>query len=145
MNLADFSAEALSRAFRRREASPVDAAAAVFRRLDQWQPKINAFCFEDRERTLAEARASEARWQAGAPLSPLDGVPISIKDLILTKGWPTRRGSRTIDPAQAWTDDAPSVARCREAGLVIIGKTTTPEFGIKGTTDNTLTGITRNP
>ena len=145
MNLADFSAEALSRAFRRREASPVDAAAAVFRRLDQWQPKINAFCFEDRERTLAEARASEARWQAGAPLSPLDGVPISIKDLILTKGWPTRRGSRTIDPAQAWTDDAPSVARCREAGLVIIGKTTTPEFGIKGTTDNTLTGVTRNP
>ncbi|HQA35185.1 MAG TPA: amidase family protein, partial [Casimicrobium huifangae] len=145
MNLADFSAEALSRAFRRREASPVDAAAAVFRRLDQWQPKINAFCFEDRERTLADARASEARWQAGAPLSPLDGVPISIKDLILTKGWPTRRGSRTINPTQPWNDDAPSVARCREAGLVIIGKTTTPEFGIKGTTDNTLTGVTRNP
>ena len=145
VNLADFSADALSRAFRRREASPVDAAAAVFNRLDRWQSKINAFCFEDRERTLADARASEARWQAGAPLSPLDGVPISIKDLILTKGWPTRRGSRTINPTQPWNDDAPSVARCREAGLVIIGKTTTPEFGIKGTTDNTLTGVTRNP
>lgn len=145
MNLADFSAEALARAFRRGEASPVDAAAAVFARLDGWQAKINAFCFEDRERTLADARTSEARWQAGAPLSPLDGVPISIKDLILTRGWPTRRGSRTIDPGQPWNDDAPSVARCREAGLVIIGKTTTPEFGIKGTTDNTLTGVTRNP
>ena len=85
MNLADFSAEALARAFRRREASPVDAATAVFTRLDQWQPKINAFCFEDRERTLAEARASEARWQAGAPLSPLDGVgpdDLNIRGLI---------------------------------------------------------------
>ena len=145
MNPADFSAEALSRAFRRGELSPVDVATAVFARLDAWQPKINAFCYQDRERTFADARASEARWLAAAPRSPLDGVPISIKDLILTQGWPTRRGSRTIDPNQPWNDDAPSVARIREAGLVIIGKTTTPEFGIKGTTDNTLTGVTRNP
>ena len=145
MNLADLSAEELSRSFRRKQASPVEAVNAVFARLDVWQPKINAFCFEDREKTLADAKASEARWQAGAPLSPLDGVPISIKDLILTQGWPTLRGSRTIDATQAWVDDAPSVARIREAGLVIFAKTTTPEFGIKGTTDNTLTGVTRNP
>ena len=145
MNLADLSAEELSRRFRRRQASPVEAVNAVFARLDAWQPKINAFCFEDREKTLADARASEARWQAGAPLSPLDGVPISIKDLILTEGWPTLRGSRTIDPNQAWSDDAPITARIRESGLVIFAKTTTPEFGIKGTTDNTLTGVTRNP
>lgn len=145
MNLADLSAEELSRCFRRKEASPVEAVTAVFARLDVWQPTINAFCFEDREKTLADATASEARWQAGAPLSPLDGVPISIKDLILTQGWPTRRGSRTVDAAQAWVDDAPSVARIRESGLVIFAKTTTPEFGIKGTTDNTLTGVTRNP
>ncbi len=113
--------------------------------MDAWQPKINAFCFEDRNRSFADAQASEARWQAGAPLSPLDGVPISIKDLILTQGWPTLRGSRTVDASQAWADDAPSVARIREAGLVIFAKTTTPEFGIKGTTDNLLTGVTRNP
>jgi aspartyl-tRNA(Asn)/glutamyl-tRNA(Gln) amidotransferase subunit A len=145
VNPADLSASELSQRFRRRELSPVETAIAVFARLDQWQPRINAFCFEDRARSLAEARASEARWQAGAPLSLLDGVPISIKDLILTQGWPTRRGSRSIDVNQPWNDDAPSVARLREAGLVIIGKTTTPEFGIKGTTDNMLTGITRNP
>ena len=144
-NLADLSAVELSRHFGRNEASPVEAINAVFARLDAWQPKINAFCFEDREKTLADARASEARWLARSPLSPLDGVPISIKDLMLTQGWPTLRGSRTIDPNQLWNDDAPCVARLREAGLVIIGKTTTPEFGIKGTTDNTLTGVTRNP
>ena len=142
---ADLSASELSLRFRLRELSPVETLHAVFARLDAWQPKINAFCYEDRDASVKDALASEARWQAGVPLSSLDGVPISIKDLILTKGWPTRRGSRTVDVNQAWNDDAPSVARIREAGLVIFGKTTTPEFGIKGTTDNTLTGVTRNP
>ncbi len=145
MNPADLSASELSRCFRRRELSPVETLGAVLHRLDAWQPKINAFCFEDRDAALRDAKASEARWQAGAPLSPLDGVPIAIKDLILTKGWPTLRGSRTVDTNQSWDDDAPSVARIREAGMVIFGKTTTPEFGIKGTTDNLLTGVTRNP
>ena len=142
---ADLCASELSRRFRLRELSPVETLHAVFARLDAWQPKINAFCYQDRDASVKDALASEARWQAGVPLSSLDGVPISIKDLILTKGWPTRRGSRTVDVNQAWNDNAPSVARIREAGLVIFGKTTTPEFGIKGTTDNTLTGVTRNP
>ena len=144
-NLADFSALELSQQFAGHTVSPVETLHAVFARLDAWQPKINAFCFQERSRSLADAQASEARWKAGAPRSPLDGVPISIKDLMLTEGWPTLRGSRTISAAQSWLDDAPCVARLREAGLVIFGKTTTPEFGIKGTTDNTLTGITRNP
>jgi aspartyl-tRNA(Asn)/glutamyl-tRNA(Gln) amidotransferase subunit A len=78
-------------------------------------------------------------------LDALDGVPVSIKDLILTKGWPTLRGSRTVNPQQDWEVDAPSVGRLREAGAVIFGKTTTPEFGCKGATDNLLTGVTRNP
>jgi aspartyl-tRNA(Asn)/glutamyl-tRNA(Gln) amidotransferase subunit A len=75
----------------------------------------------------------------------LDGVPTSIKDIILTKGWPTLRGSKTVDPKGPWNDDAPAVARLREAGAVLFGKTTTPEFGWKGVTDSPLTGITRNP
>jgi aspartyl-tRNA(Asn)/glutamyl-tRNA(Gln) amidotransferase subunit A len=78
-------------------------------------------------------------------LSPLDGVPVAVNDLLLTKGWPTRRGSLTVDPEGPWADDAPGVARLREAGAVLIGKTTTPEFGWKGTTDGPLTGVTRNP
>jgi aspartyl-tRNA(Asn)/glutamyl-tRNA(Gln) amidotransferase subunit A len=91
------------------------------------------------------AEGSEARWTEGEPLSPLDGVPVAIKDILLTKGWPTRRGSLTVDPNGPWTEDAPCVARLREAGAVLIGKTTTPEFGWKGSTDSPLTGITRNP
>ena len=78
-------------------------------------------------------------------LGALDGVPTSIKDLILTRGWPTRRGSRTVDPQQPWEVDAPVTARLREAGAVLLGKTATPEFGCKGETNSPLTGITRNP
>jgi aspartyl-tRNA(Asn)/glutamyl-tRNA(Gln) amidotransferase subunit A len=70
---------------------------------------------------------------------------VSIKDLILTRGWPTLRGSRTVDPEQRWDVDAPATARLREAGAVLIGKTTTPEFGCKAETNSPLTGITRNP
>jgi aspartyl-tRNA(Asn)/glutamyl-tRNA(Gln) amidotransferase subunit A len=72
-------------------------------------------------------------------------VPCSVKDLILTKGWPTLRGSRTISPDQVWADNAPCVDRLLESGAVLLGKTTTPEFGWKGVTDSPLTGVTRNP
>ncbi|HEX4327399.1 MAG TPA: amidase, partial [Burkholderiales bacterium] len=89
--------------------------------------------------------ASEARWHKGRPLSFIDGVPAGIKDLVLAKGWPTLRGSKTVDPAGPWNDDAPATARLREAGAVLLGKTTTPEWGWKGVTDSPLTGITRNP
>src|SRR5215469_8399599 len=79
------------------------------------------------------------------PLSFIDGVPATIKDLVLTKGWPTLRGSRTVDASQSWNEDAPATQRLREAGAVLLGKTTTPEFGWKGVCDSPLTGITRNP
>src|SRR5436190_14957042 len=78
-------------------------------------------------------------------MDSLDGVPVSIKDLILTRGWPTLRGSRTIDRAQTWDIDAPVTARLREEAAVFLGKTNTPEFGIKATTNSFLTGITMNP
>jgi aspartyl-tRNA(Asn)/glutamyl-tRNA(Gln) amidotransferase subunit A len=99
----------------------------------------------DHEAALRDARASEARWLRGEPAGPLDGVPTSIKDLLLVRGWPTLRGSRTTDPKQPWDVDAPSTARLREAGAVLLGKTTTPEFGWRGSTDSPLSGITRNP
>ena len=72
-------------------------------------------------------------------------MPTSVKDLLLTSGWPTRRGSRTIDPAGPWAVDAPAVANLRAHGAVLVGKTTTPEWGWKGVTDSPLTGVTRNP
>ena len=72
-------------------------------------------------------------------------MPVAIKDIFLTRGWPTLRGSPTVDPAGPWEDDAPAVAALRRHGAVLPGKTTTPEFGWKGVTDSPLTGITRNP
>jgi aspartyl-tRNA(Asn)/glutamyl-tRNA(Gln) amidotransferase subunit A len=143
-DLARATAVELHALYRGKQASPVEVATAVLDRIEAVNPVLNCFCLVDRDTTLAQARESEARWQAGLPLSPLDGVPVSIKDLTLTAGWPTLRGSRTIDPDQDWNEDSPAVARLREAGAVLSGKTTTPEFGWKGVTDNTLTGITRN-
>ena len=144
-NTHELTAAELSTAFAKRELSPVEVAEACLARIEALDAEINAFCLVDPEVTRAQAEASEQRWMEGAPLSPLDGVPVAIKDLLLTKGWPTRRGSLTVDPKGPWTDDAPGVARLREAGAVLIGKTTTPEFGWKGSTDSPLTGITRNP
>jgi aspartyl-tRNA(Asn)/glutamyl-tRNA(Gln) amidotransferase subunit A len=94
---------------------------------------------------LDQARAAESRWQRNEPCGLVDGVPVSIKDLVLTKGLPTRRGSLLVDSDQKWSEDAPSTASLRVHGAVILGKTTTPEFGWKGVTDSPLTDITRNP
>lgn len=144
-DLADVSASDLSALFRSGQASPVEATQAVLRRIAAYNPRLNAFCLVAEADALAMARASETRWQQGLARSALDGVPVSVKDLILTRGWPTLRGSQTVDPDQTWDTDAPAVARLREAGMVLLGKTTTPEFGCKGETNSPLTGITRNP
>jgi aspartyl-tRNA(Asn)/glutamyl-tRNA(Gln) amidotransferase subunit A len=139
------SATELLQLYRERKASPVEATRAVLARIDALNPRLNAFCLVAHDEALKAAAQSEARWARGEPQGLLDGVPVSIKDLILTKGWPTLRGSRTVDPQQAWDTDAPATARLREAGAVLLGKTTTPEFGCKGETNSPLTGITRNP
>ncbi len=144
-DLADCTATELLALYRSGQASPVEATQAALARIERHNPTLNAFCHVAAEEALAGARASEARWQRGATIGPLDGVPASIKDLILARGWPTLRGSRTVDPAGPWNEDAPATARLREAGAVLLGKTCTPEFGCKGETNSPLTGITRNP
>jgi aspartyl-tRNA(Asn)/glutamyl-tRNA(Gln) amidotransferase subunit A len=144
-DLALLPATRLSRLYAAKKASPVETLAAVRARIERHNPALNAFVLVDDGAALAAARASERRWANGKPLSAIDGVPATIKDLVLTKGWPTLRGSLTVDPRQGWDEDAPVVARLREAGAVLLGKTTTPEFGWKGVTDSPLTGITRNP
>jgi aspartyl-tRNA(Asn)/glutamyl-tRNA(Gln) amidotransferase subunit A len=141
----EMTAEELSRAFHDGDLSPVEVTEACLARIEVLDSQINAFCLIDAEVSRAQAEVSEKRWAEGDPLSPLDGVPVAIKDLLVTNGWPTRRGSLTVDPKGSWNEDAPTVARLREAGAVLIGKTTTPEFGWKGSTDSPLTGITRNP
>jgi aspartyl-tRNA(Asn)/glutamyl-tRNA(Gln) amidotransferase subunit A len=131
--------------YRAKKLSPVEATKAALERIGRLNPRFNAFCLVDDAAALASARASEARWMKGQPIGLVDGVPASVKDLLIAKGWPTLRGSKAVDPKQAWDEDAPCVARLREEGAVLLGKTTTPEFGWKGVTDSPLTGITRNP
>jgi aspartyl-tRNA(Asn)/glutamyl-tRNA(Gln) amidotransferase subunit A len=138
-------ATALIDLYRRGALSPVTATEILLARLDRLQAQINAFCILDRDGALSAARESERRWHEGTAVRPLEGVPVTIKDLFLMRGFPTLRGSRLVDPAQDWSEDAPAVARLRAAGAVILGKTTTPEFGWKALGDSPLTGITRNP
>jgi aspartyl-tRNA(Asn)/glutamyl-tRNA(Gln) amidotransferase subunit A len=144
MDLCALSASALLDGYGRRTLSPVEVTEAVLRRIEALNPRLNAFNLIS-DRAMDEAKASEARWDSGKPMGLLDGVPVSIKDIILTKGWPTLRGSKTVSPKGPWNDDAPVSARLREHGAVLLGKTTTPEFGWKGVTDSPLTGVTRNP
>jgi aspartyl-tRNA(Asn)/glutamyl-tRNA(Gln) amidotransferase subunit A len=144
-DITRLSATELLGLYRRRELSPVEATRAVLARIDTQNAVTNAYCLVRDEEALASAKESEQRWQAGEPAGLLDGVPVSVKDLLLTSGWPTLRGSLTIDEAGPWTVDAPAVARLHEHRAVLLGKTTTPEFGWKGVTDSPLTGVTRNP
>ena len=144
-DVALMSASELVARYRDGSLSPVEATRAALGRIELHNEALVAFNLVDAERALAEARQSEERWRLGAPRGRVDGVPTAIKDILLTEGWPTLRGSLAVDPDQPWSEDAPSVARLREHGAVLIGKTTTPEFGWKGVTDSPLTGVTRNP
>ncbi|HWA39758.1 MAG TPA: amidase [Burkholderiales bacterium] len=143
-DLCALSATELVEAYRTGTLSPLEVARAVRRRIDELNPVLNAFSLVS-DRLEEEAKASEARWRRGEARGLLDGVPVTVKDILLTKGWPTLRGSKTVDAKGPWNDDAPVVARLREHGALLLGKTTTPEFGWKGVTDSPLTGITRNP
>lgn len=131
--------------FGQRSLSPVELLEDCLFRLERDNPAVNAFSHVAPEQALDAAKASEARWQAGAPCGALDGIPSTIKDLTMTAGMPTRLGSATTSPEGPWTTDAPVSHHMKQAGAVIIGKTTSPEFGWKGVTDNQLHGITRNP
>jgi aspartyl-tRNA(Asn)/glutamyl-tRNA(Gln) amidotransferase subunit A len=144
-DLAYASAVELLDLYCRKALSPVELIQTLLDRLETLEPRINAFCIVDRDGAMAGARLSEGRWRRGEQTGALDGVPVTIKDLILMRGFPTLRGSHLVDRHQDWSEDAPAMARLREAGAVILGKTTTPEFGWKALGDSPLTGITRNP
>ncbi|MFJ3893934.1 amidase [Streptomyces sp. NPDC090083] len=143
--LTELTAVELLDGYRRGEFGPVEATRATLARAEEIQPVVNAFVRIDAEGALAQASASAERWRRGEPAGLLDGVPVTVKDILLQRGTPTLRGSRTIAEQGSWDEDAPSVARLREHGAVFIGRTTTPEFGWKGVTDSPLTGVTRNP
>ncbi len=143
-DLADLGAVALGRLFRSGEVSPVEATRAVFARIAARQPQLNAFVLLDEEGAIAAAEASEQRHRRGEPKGALDGVTATVKDLVAMAGFPTRRGSRATTDAPA-LEDAPVVARLRNAGCVILGKTTTTEQGWSALSTSPLTGMTHNP
>ena len=145
MELCNLKATDLLKRFKSKDCSPVEALQSALARIETSDAQLNAFRLIDRESALAAARASEMRWMRSEPRGPLDGIAISIKDVLLTKGWSTRLGSKVTSDIGPWEEDAPPVARLREAGAVFIGKTNTSEFHWKTVTDSPLTGITRNP
>jgi aspartyl-tRNA(Asn)/glutamyl-tRNA(Gln) amidotransferase subunit A len=138
------SATELVALYHRKALSPVEATKATLARIERYGAQVNAYCHLDPDGGLAAARASEARWMAGAPAGLVDGVPIGVKDNILVAGMPARFGSR-LTSSDPQAIDAPAVARLREQGAVVLGKTAMPEYGWKATSDSPLTGLTRNP
>jgi aspartyl-tRNA(Asn)/glutamyl-tRNA(Gln) amidotransferase subunit A len=139
------SAIELAAAFANGELSPVQVARAALERIEAWEPRINAMYRVQRESALASASASEARWRQGRPLSALDGVPITIKENIYTRGDPAPIGTHANQDSPPQHADAPPAARAREAGCVILGKTTMPDFGMLSSGLSSLHGVTRNP
>jgi aspartyl-tRNA(Asn)/glutamyl-tRNA(Gln) amidotransferase subunit A len=143
-DLTQATAAELRDLYRTRAASPVEALNAILARAETVNPRINALRLIDADRALAQASASEARWTAGAPLSGIDGAPVSIKELVRTKDWPHTMASLLSDKTPA-AEDSTVTARLREAGAVIFAQSTSPEYGFKGITESPLNGVTRNP
>jgi Asp-tRNA(Asn)/Glu-tRNA(Gln) amidotransferase A subunit family amidase len=142
--LHELSATELSRLYATRAVSPVEAVRAVIDHIARWEPRLCALYAHDPESALAAARAAEARWQAGAPLSPLDGVPLTLKENIATRGVPLPAGTAATELLPA-TEDAPPAARLREAGCVLLAKTTMPDYGMLTSGLSSFHHLARNP
>lgn len=136
-------ASALVAAYAAGDLTPTDTAASCFNRIERIDPRLNAFVALS-ETAMDDAGASARRWAAGQQASPLDGVPIAIKDNLAVRAMPTTWGSRHYADFVPEKDELP-IARLRDAGLVIVGKTNVPEFTIEGYTGNALHGVTGNP
>jgi aspartyl-tRNA(Asn)/glutamyl-tRNA(Gln) amidotransferase subunit A len=144
ISLWKISATNLFAGYASQEFSPVEVLHSVLERLDETNPKINAVVTLDREGARAAAMASEKRWHARAALGPLDGIPLTVKDNIPVRGTPATWGSKIYADYVPAADEL-SIARLREAGAIILGKTNCPEFTLQGYTDNLIFGPTRNP
>jgi Asp-tRNA(Asn)/Glu-tRNA(Gln) amidotransferase A subunit family amidase len=138
------SAAELARKIREKKVSPVEVVESILDRIETINPKLNAYVTVTADTAVAEARRAEDDVMHGREMGPLHGVPVSIKDLMFTRGVRTTMGSRLLEdfvPEQ----DAVIVSRLKAAGAIVLGKTNTPEFGLKMMTDNPLFGATRNP
>ncbi len=142
--LHELSAAELLALYAKGEASPLEVTRAVIAHIEAWEPLLHATYAFDPEGALAQARASEARWLKGQPMGRLDGVPTLLKENIATKGVPMPVGSAATDLVPM-TEDAPPAARLREAGAVLLGKTTMPDYGMLSSGLSSFHPLTRNP
>lgn len=142
--IADMTAGEMTAGFATGEFTPTEATQACLDRIHKHNDRVNAYNILNEDFTLDAAHRSTERWRLGTPLGPIDGVPVAVKDIFMTKGWPNRKGS-TLTSEQPLDVDAPAIAALRRNGFVPLGRTTTPEFGWKGVTDNPLDGVTSNP
>ncbi len=131
--------------FAAKDLSPIDAVSVALDRIEVVNPILNAFRVFDGDRAIEQARDAEDRWAKGEPCGLLDGVPVTIKDLTPTIDFTTQFGSLVTEPDHIPKQEAPIAKRFREHGAIVLGKTTTPEFGWTGVTESRLTGISRNP
>src|ERR1700754_2251202 len=137
-------ASALSKMIEAREITPTELVEMYLGRCDQLEPVLNAFAYLDREGATRAAEEASARQRAGRRHGPLDGIPVAIKDNLFVRGMPACWGSLMFEGHVPENDDI-CVERLRNAGAVILGKTTTPEFALMGRTQSRLHGVTRNP
>jgi len=142
--LALLSAVELAAGYRARRFSPVEVLDAVLARIERVNPRLNAFCAVTADAARREAKAAEAALARGEAVGPLHGVPLSVKDMVVTRGVRTTFGS-AIYADHVPTEDAPMVEALKAAGAIVTGKTTTPEFGYKGATQSPLLGVSKNP
>ena len=142
-DIAFLPATELLARYRAKTLSPVEVTEQALQRLETYEGALNAFVLYDPESALAAARASEARWQKGAPQGLLDGIPVAIKDTQLTRGWPRLVGSKTIDPNQNWHEDAPATARLRAEKRDLFRQDDDP--GIRLEADHQLAALRRHP
>ncbi len=140
----DLSAVEMLERYRSRALSPVEVMQSVLQRIEQCEPQLHATYLLRPEHALAAARASQARWQRGEPAGPLDGVPVTIKENIATEGDPMPLGTSAMALVPA-PDDAPPAARLREAGAVLVGKTTMPDYGMLSSGLSSFHAPARNP
>lgn len=143
-SLADLSAVDLVARYRDRSLSPVEVTEAVLQRIEAWEPKLQALWALDAAGARAAAADSARRWAEERPLGPVDGVPVTIKENIATKGVPVPVGTAAT-PLVPAAEDAPPAARLRESGAVILAKTTMPDFGMLSSGLSSFHKLARNP
>ncbi|HET6239473.1 MAG TPA: amidase family protein [Acetobacteraceae bacterium] len=142
--LAFTTATKLAELIRTKQISPVEVMEATLRRITALNPRVNAFANLGADRAMTQAKQAETALMGGGPIGPLHGLPTTIKDLAITKDLPTEFGTLMLKGNQP-TEDTPFVTRLQDAGAIVIGKTTTSEYGWKGVSESPLTGITHNP